>query len=72
MVQITNQIWLRPANHAIQRRMPLMQQSSCAIATDDRMDFSGESIVVDPNGDVISKADDKEQILYVDLTLMIQ
>ena len=31
------------------------------------MDFSGESIVVDPNGDIISKADDKEQILYVDL-----
>ena len=33
------------------------------------MDFSGESIVVDANGNVIAKADDKEQILYVDIDL---
>ena len=33
------------------------------------MDFSGESIVVDANGDVIAKANDNEQILYVDVEL---
>lgn len=33
------------------------------------MDFSGESIVVDPNGDVLCKSDDTEQIIYVDIDL---
>ena len=33
------------------------------------MDFSGESIVVDANGDVIAKADDTGQILYADIEL---
>ncbi|MDO4467811.1 MAG: carbon-nitrogen hydrolase family protein [Bacillota bacterium] len=33
------------------------------------MDFSGESIVVDANGNVLEKADDKEQIVYVDIDL---
>lgn len=33
------------------------------------MDFSGESIVVDPNGDTVIKADDTEQIVYADLDL---
>ncbi len=33
------------------------------------MDFSGESIVVDANGSVVAKADDREQMLYVDVDL---
>ena len=33
------------------------------------MDFSGESIVVDANGNVVAKADDKEQILYADIDI---
>ena len=33
------------------------------------MDFSGESIVVDANGNVIAKAGDQEQILYADIDL---
>ena len=33
------------------------------------MDFSGESIVVDPNGDTVIKADDTEQLVYADLDL---
>lgn len=37
------------------------------VGTEGDMDFSGESIVVDANGNVIAKADDKEQILYVDI-----
>ena len=50
-------------------------QNSVAIAMSNRvgceeeMNFSGESIVVDANGNVIAKADDKEQILYVDIDL---
>lgn len=50
-------------------------QNSVAIAmcnrvgTEDEMNFSGESIVVDANGNVIAKADDKEQVLYVDIDL---
>jgi len=50
-------------------------QNSVAIAmcnrvgTEDSMVFSGESIAVDANGNVIVKADDKEQIVYVDIDL---
>lgn len=50
-------------------------QNSAAIAMCNRvgmegeMDFSGESIVVDANGNVLAKADDEEQILYVDIDL---
>ena len=33
------------------------------------MDFCGESIVVDPNGEVVAKADDQAQILYADINL---
>jgi len=51
-------------------------QNSIAIAMCNRvgcegeMKFSGESIVVDANGNVIAKADDKEQILYVDVDIL--
>lgn len=50
-------------------------QNSVAVAmcnrvgVEDAMEFSGESIAVDANGDVITKADDKEQIIYVDIDL---
>ena len=33
------------------------------------MAFSGESIVVDPNGDTVIKADDTEQLVFADLYL---
>lgn len=33
------------------------------------MDFSGQSLVVDPNGEVICKADDSEQLLACDIDL---
>ena len=39
------------------------------VGCEEEMNFSGESIVVDANGNVIAKADDKEQILYVDIDL---
>lgn len=39
------------------------------VGTEGEMDFSGESIVIDANGNVIAKTDDKEQILYVDIEL---
>lgn len=50
-------------------------QNSVAIAMCNRvgcegkMDFSGESIVVDANGNVVAKANDEEQILYADVDL---
>lgn len=33
------------------------------------MNFSGESIVVNPNGKVIKKAGDQEEIIYGDIDL---
>ncbi len=33
------------------------------------MDFCGESIIVDPNGEVIKKSNDQEQIVYADLDI---
>jgi predicted amidohydrolase len=55
-------------------RVPAMQNgvfiAMCnRVGLEGEMDFAGESIIVDPNGDVMSKADDKEQILYADLDL---
>lgn len=45
----------------------------CAMANrvgrEGEMDFAGESLVTDPNGDLIVKADDREQIVYADLDL---
>lgn len=53
-------------------RIPAMQNNifiaMCnRVGKEDQMDFCGESVVVDPNGDVIVKADAKEQIVYADL-----
>ena len=50
-------------------------QNSVAIAMCNRvgregaMDFSGESVVVDANGNVIAKAGEEEQLLYADIDL---
>ena len=50
-------------------------QNSVAIAmcnrvgTEGEMDFSGGSIVVDANGEVIAKASDKEEILYAEVDM---
>ncbi len=39
------------------------------VGKEGEMDFCGESIVIDQNGDVIVKADDSEQILYAEIDL---
>ena len=39
------------------------------VGTEGLMEFSGESVVVDHNGDVIAFADDKEQLLIADINL---
>ncbi len=39
------------------------------VGTEGRMEFSGESVVIDANGDTIIKADDKAQILYADIDM---
>ena len=50
-------------------------QNSVAIAMCNRvgvegeMDFAGESIAVDANGEILARADDTEQIVYVDVDL---
>ncbi len=39
------------------------------VGTEGEMEFAGESLVIAPNGDVITKADDKEQLLTCDIDL---
>ena len=39
------------------------------VGYEGQMDFSGESIVVDANGNVITKAGNQEQIVYADIDL---
>lgn len=39
------------------------------VGREGEMDFSGESIVVDANGNVITKASDEEQIIYAEMNL---
>ena len=55
-------------------RIPAMQNNlfiaMCnRVGLEGEMDFAGQSIVVNPNGDVIIKADDKEQIVYADIDI---
>lgn len=39
------------------------------VGKEDNMDFAGESLVINPKGDVIVKADAKEQLLMCDVNL---
>ena len=39
------------------------------VGQEDAMDFSGESIVTDANGDILALADDRETVLYVDVDM---
>ena len=39
------------------------------VGLEGEMDFCGESMIVDPNGEVINKANDQEQIVYADLDI---
>ncbi len=52
-----------------------MEKSLHAIAMCNRvgvegeMDFAGESMAVDANGEILARADDTEQIVFVDFNL---
>lgn len=52
-----------------------MEKSLHAIAMCNRVgvegeiDFAGESMAVDANGEILAQADDTEQIVYVDINL---
>ena len=39
------------------------------VGTEDAMEFAGESLIVHPNGDLLKKADDTEQLLVCDMDL---
>lgn len=39
------------------------------VGKEGNMDFAGQSMVVDPSGDTIIKADDNEQIVYADIDI---
>lgn len=39
------------------------------VGLEDEMDFCGESVVVDPNGNIVVKAGDNEQLLIADIDL---
>lgn len=39
------------------------------VGIEDNMNFAGQSIVVNPNGKVLAKADDKEQVLYCNICM---
>ena len=39
------------------------------VGKEGNMDFSGESIIIAPNGNVLFKADDKEQLIIYDIDL---
>lgn len=39
------------------------------VGREDAMEFAGESLVVSPEGEILSKADDTEKIIYVDIDL---
>ena len=39
------------------------------VGSEGEMEFAGESIVVNPKGEVIAKAEDKEQLIICDIDL---
>ena len=39
------------------------------VGVEGKMDFSGESIIIDPRGEVVKKADDSEQLIIAELEL---
>ena len=39
------------------------------VGIEGEMDFCGESIIIDPTGNVIKKADDSEQLIFADLEI---
>ena len=39
------------------------------VGMEGEMEFAGESLVIDPGGNVIAKADDKEQLLICEIDL---
>ena len=39
------------------------------VGLEQEMEFCGQSLVVDPNGELVAKADDSEQVLYAELDL---
>lgn len=39
------------------------------VGVEDEMEFGGESIVIDPRGNIITKANDKEQLLFAEFDL---
>lgn len=39
------------------------------VGVEDQMDFAGESLIVDPNGNVIMKANDQEQLIECEINL---
>ena len=39
------------------------------VGIEGEMDFCGESIIIDPNGDVLKKVDDTEQLILADLKI---
>ena len=39
------------------------------VGREDAMDFSGESLVIHPSGDILAKADDSEQLLTCEINL---
>lgn len=41
------------------------------VGLEGKMDFCGESIIIDPTGDVIKKANDQEQIVYADVDISL-
>lgn len=55
-------------------RIPAMQNNIFVamcnrVGIEGEMEFAGESIVVNPDGDVLLKADDKEQLIFADIDI---